>query len=116
MTNETEQQSYRGVKCLYCCQPIPISPLIASIEAETDDIEMTPLKHLKCQVFNLRCVACGKEKPYKIGEIPELEGAPAILVPRAEPTSEYFYQLGNTARLGGGRGQIQPGLLFPSAL
>jgi len=98
MTQEIEQQSYRGVKCLHCTQPIPISPFVASIEAEVEDEETTPAKHWKCQVFNLRCVACGKEKPYKIGEIREFEGEPPTITPRTEPASAYFHQLENRSR------------------
>ena len=87
MTQEQLQQSYRGVICLHCKNPIPISPLVASIEAERP--EVTPGRHQKCQVFHLRCAACGKEKPYKIDEIREFEGSPVTESSRAQPTSTY---------------------------
>jgi hypothetical protein len=98
MTQETAQQSYRGVRCLHCKNPIPISRLVASIEAETPANETSPARHQKCQVFHLRCAACGKEKPYKIGEILEFEGTPLAGMPRAEPTSTYLGELGNKSR------------------
>lgn len=98
MTQDAVRQSYRGVICLHCKQPIPISPFVASIEAELPASETTPLRHQKCQVFNLRCAACGKEKPYKIGEILDFEGSPATGTPRTEPASTYLRQLGSRSR------------------
>jgi hypothetical protein len=98
MTQEQMQQTYRGVLCLHCKNPIPISPLVASIEAELPVNESTPGRHQKCQVFHLRCAACGKEKPYKINEIVEFEGAPIIRTPRAEPASTYLLTLSNRSR------------------
>jgi hypothetical protein len=99
MTQNTERQYYRGVLCLHCKQPIPISPLVAGIEAEFKASETTPLRHQKCQVFHLRCAACGKEKPYKIGEIVEFEGAPVTRASHAEPASAYLRQRGNRSRV-----------------
>lgn len=98
MTQEMVQKSYRGVTCLHCKHPIPISPLVASIEAELPASETGPVRHQKCQVFHLRCGACGKEKPYKIAEILEFEGAPVSGAPRAEPASTYLRELGNRSR------------------
>jgi hypothetical protein len=98
MTQEKVQQSYRGVSCLHCKNPIPISPLVASIEAEHSIHENAPSRHQKCQVFHLRCAACGKEKPYKIDEILEFEGAPVTAIPRAEPASAFLRELSNRAR------------------
>jgi hypothetical protein len=94
MTQEAEMQSYRGVVCLHCRQPVPISPLVASIEADLHAKETTPRQHQKCQVFNLRCAACGKEKPYKIGEILEFEGTPVTPTTAwAMPASAYLSPL-----------------------
>ena len=98
MTQATMQQTYRGVICLHCSNPIPISVLVASIEAERPANEATPGRHQKCQVFHLRCGACGKEKPYKIAEIVEFEGTLVTETPRAEPASTYLSALRNRAR------------------
>src|ERR1700676_4389976 len=98
MTQEQVQQTYRGVLCLHCKNPIPISPLVASIEAELPADEKTPMRHQKCQVFHLRCAACGKEKPYKIGEILQFEGEPVTGTPRADPASAYLPGLGRRSR------------------
>ena len=98
MVQETVQQSYRGVCCLHCKHPIPISPLVASIEAEAPLNESSPGRHQKCQVFHLRCAACGKEKPYKINEIVEFEGTPITVAPRAQPSSTYLIGLSDRSR------------------
>jgi hypothetical protein len=97
MITETEQQHYRGVLCLHCSQPIAISPLLASREIELYSNETTVPKARKCQVFNLRCPACGKEKPYKIGEIRGFSGA-AREIPRAMPAPAWSPLLGNKAK------------------
>jgi len=73
MIQDNGQQSYRGVKCLHCAQPISIPSIVASIEAEFRAGATDPQRLQQCQVFNLRCVSCGKERPYRIGEILEFE-------------------------------------------
>jgi hypothetical protein len=98
MTQNTERQYYRGVCCLHCKAPIAISPLVAGIEAEFKASEAAPPQHQKCQVFHLRCSACGKEKPYKIGEILEFEREPVTGAPGAEPASAYLRPQGDRAR------------------
>src|SRR6266700_3623907 len=98
MTQDTAQKSFRGVKCLHCKQPIPIPALVARTEAEPPASETMPGRHQKCQVFHLRCSACGKEKPYKIGEILEFEGEPTDRTPRAQPTSRRLRELSNRTR------------------
>jgi hypothetical protein len=98
MTQATEQECYRGVTCLSCKQPIPIPRLVASVEAEFLRDRETPVAGLKCQVFHLRCRACGKEKPYKIGEIREFEGTPIIVRPRVEPHSERSRELNEKSK------------------
>src|SRR6266436_9973721 len=98
MTLEKMQETYRGVSCLHCKNPIPISPLVASIEAELRTNETTPARHQKCQVFHLRCAACGKEKPYKIDEIREFEGSPITESSRAQPASTYLRRFSDRSR------------------
>jgi len=96
MTQEQLQQSYRGVVCLHCKNPIPISPLVASIEAESP--QATPGRHQKCQVFHLRCSACGKEKPYKIDEIRQFDGSPVTELTYSQPRSSYPRELTSRSR------------------
>ena len=85
MTEDMEQRSYRGVKCLYCKKPIRVSPLVLRIEAELKCCDTMP-KRLRCHAFNLRCAACVKERPYKIAEILQFEGPPATFVTRDDPS------------------------------
>ena len=96
MNSVTERQSYRGVTCLHCKKPIAISPMVASIESGTQAEEASPRK---CQVFHVRCVSCGKEKPYKIAEIIEFEGTPITRKPQTYPASPYFSPLANKTRV-----------------
>lgn len=86
MIPEIQQQHYRGVLCLHCGHPIPISPLVASREAELPGNKATGPQERKCQVFNIRCAACGKEKPYTTSEIREIPGATTETL-RAMPSS-----------------------------
>jgi hypothetical protein len=99
MTQETQNDSYRGVQCLHCEQPIPIPPLVASIEAEIHKIEATPLRHRKCQVFHLRCMACGKERPYQISEILLIEGMPSDGIPQVDPSSAHSHEVQSKFRV-----------------
>jgi hypothetical protein len=98
MTQEQIQQSYRGVVCLHCRNPIPISPLVARTESELSANDAAPQRDRKCQVFHLRCVACGKEKPYKIDEIREFEGTPITEASGAQPASSYPRGFGDRSR------------------
>jgi hypothetical protein len=95
MTQDTGQRAYRGVKCLICFKPIAISVFMASVEADLRADETTPPRNQKSQKFNLRCVSCGKEKPYKISEILEFTAKPLAVSPRAERTSTNLYELEN---------------------
>ena len=98
MTQDAGQRSYRGVKCLYCLQPIAISVFMASVEVELRVDGTMPPRYRKSQEFNLRCGSCGKEKPYKIGEILECETKPLTVTPRADDASTNLYELGNRSR------------------
>ena len=86
MISETETQHFHGVRCLHCSQPIPVSPLIAGMRAELVSAEPAAARHQKCQVFHVRCVSCGKEKPYKVSEIREFPRLFAE-VPRSAPSA-----------------------------
>jgi hypothetical protein len=92
----TENRRYRGVECLHCKQPIQISLRIARNEVEQEN---TTAQHEKCQVFHLRCPACGKERPYKISEIQEFESAGVI--PSAGPSSMSAH-FGSTSKAANG--------------
>jgi hypothetical protein len=82
MSQDPEPKRQYAVICLHCRQPIPIPQIMVELQRK----ETKRLREGKCQVFNLRCVKCGKEKPYKIAEILEVEAA-AAGIPRVEPAS-----------------------------
>lgn len=79
MMTEADKQSYLGVRCLSCRQPIPVpSILAASISAaEQQNSFLAHEEHDR--VFSLRCRSCEREKPYRASDVVEFEGAP---VPR----------------------------------
>lgn len=66
------KQSYRGVLCVSCKQPIPVPAIVVAMEAETNDEE----QHVR--VFNLRCRACEKEQPYRSTDIVDFDGTPRM--------------------------------------
>ena len=80
MNQQAVQQSYRGVRCMSCRQPIPLPTFLietdSRIRAEQADEHST-------RVFSLRCRACELEKPYNTTEIQDFEGQPRMRGHRA---------------------------------
>jgi len=72
MTKQAEQPTFRGVVCLHCKAPIPVPPIVGSLQLAGS--EGTESSQRKSQVFNIRCPQCHKEKPYRTREIVEFEG------------------------------------------
>ena len=66
---QATKESYRGVVCGTCRQPIPLPALLQDRDF-SDDSESAP------RVFSLRCRACEKEKPYSASNVVEFEGTP----------------------------------------
>jgi len=79
MIEMMEKQSYSGVLCKSCRQPIPAPTVVGEAAADIDAASQ-PLP--KASVFNLRCRACDKERPYRRSDIVIFEGAPR---PRTMP-------------------------------
>jgi len=96
MTIETEHPTFRGVKCLHCKEPVPVPAIVWSLRLATS--EVTDPRTEKSQVFNVRCPACHKEKPYQTSEILEFEGSPDQIVRPANPTSVRWYPQNGMAR------------------
>jgi hypothetical protein len=78
---ESPAQSYRGVRCLTCTQPIPLPAILASIDFEAE--EKDPDVSVRCRVFSLRCRSCEREKLYHAHQVETFEGAPKPRVSRA---------------------------------
>lgn len=88
MSQDTKVHHYRGVLCGYCRQPIPLPGIIDRLAGREDD-STAPPRERGAHVFNLRCRACEKEKPYRPKDITEFEGTPRPRFSRsrtAEPT------------------------------
>jgi len=81
MTTQADKQSYLGVRCLSCRQPIPVPPiLVGSIYAAEQE------EHDR--VFSLRCRSCEREKPYRASDVVEFEGEPVPRVSRVRSHGE----------------------------
>ena len=78
MTTSTEHQTFRGVVCLHCKASIPVPPIVGNLQSSEDG-------QRRSQVFNLRCPACHKEKPYRTREIVDFEGTPQAISPLDGP-------------------------------
>jgi len=87
MTQEPKTQHYSAVLCRCCRQPIPLPAIVVSMthasRASDPKLEDDPAS----RVFTLRCRACDKEKPYRVGEVVQFEGVPRPRVTRARTKS-----------------------------
>lgn len=76
MVAEIVKQSYRGVLCMSCRQPIPLPEIVIRMEVHSDAKVSEAASDQHGHVFSLRCRACNREKPYRSSDIVELEGTP----------------------------------------
>jgi hypothetical protein len=83
MTQDAITQSYRGVRCLSCRQPIPLPAVVANMELPTQTEASDAQKPKHNRVFSLRCRSCEREKPYRATDIIDFEGTPKPRVSRA---------------------------------
>ena len=91
MTLETERPTFRGVVCLHCKEPVPVPAIVESPKPITG----VEAKTGRSQVFNVRCPACHKEKPYRTSEILEFEGSPhQVLRPMSSTSVRWHAQEG----------------------
>ncbi len=86
MNLETVRQSYRGVRCLSCRQPIPLPAILTNMDSTLGGRDAHSAHELPTRVFSLRCRACEREKPYRASEIMDFEGTPRTRVSRSRPT------------------------------
>jgi len=78
MSHEGVVEHYRGVLCGYCRQPIPLPGIVERLTTRDSGF---PARG--AHVFNLRCRACQKEKPYRRDDIAEFQGTPRPRFTRA---------------------------------
>jgi hypothetical protein len=83
MTQDVTKQSYRGVRCLSCRQPIPVPAILANAVSPTDANESETPTRRHDRAFSLRCRSCEREKPYRVSDIVDFEGTPKPRVSRA---------------------------------
>ena len=88
MMTRTDKQSYLGVRCLSCRQPIPLPSIlvdsVSAAEQEDSSFSYAPYN----RVFSLRCRLCEREKPYRASEIMEFDGAPMARRSRLRSSGE----------------------------
>ena len=75
------KQQYRGVLCLRCHQPIPLSPFAAaknvvSEKRESSSRDEFAVRSFTVSSFTLRCRVCEGEGPYTALEVIDCDGTP----------------------------------------
>jgi hypothetical protein len=76
VTTTQAKQTYRGVLCFHCRQPIPLSASGVRREKDITNQEASDLDDFAPRHFTLRCRACHKEGFYTPTEVIDCEGAP----------------------------------------
>jgi hypothetical protein len=93
---ETERQQFRGVVCLHCKAPIAVPAVVGKTGGAQPG--GTESSQGNSQVFNLRCPACHKEKPYWTREIVNFDGTPGLTVPPVQPASVRTFRQGEIGK------------------
>ena len=75
MIAEAKQQ-YRGVLCIHCREPIPLSPSAERTEKQFDDQGSSGIDEFAVPSATLRCRVCHGEGVYKHSDVVEIEGTP----------------------------------------
>jgi hypothetical protein len=64
-------KNYRGVPCIWCSEPIAVSPRVASFQDELESEQANPPYK-----FVARCKLCERENIYSIMDIQTYDGEP----------------------------------------
>ena len=84
MSPDAVQQSYRGVRCMSCRQPIPLPTILIEIDSRLRGLTAGNAEEPATRAFSLRCRACEREKPYRMSEIVDFEGEPKTRASRSQ--------------------------------
>lgn len=88
MVHEATKESYRGVLCRWCRQPIPVPGIVAAVHSAHGK-GASQNDEMNARVFHLRCRACENEFLYQTSDIREFEGRPRTRSSRGYPTVSY---------------------------
>ena len=102
MNLEAVQQSYRGVRCLSCRQPIPLPAILTKMDSTLSDEGSHSAHEHPTRVFSLRCRACEREKPYRASDIMDFEGLPRTRVSRSHVVHPKSRHSGSHSRTANG--------------
>jgi hypothetical protein len=91
MIEEVKSQSYSGVLCRSCRQPIPLPTVVRASSAAANE------EREEARVFNLRCRACDKERPYRRSDVTIFEGTPKLRTTPRPPSSLHAKKLTRAA-------------------
>jgi hypothetical protein len=77
------KQQYRGVLCLHCRQPIPLSSFAASKECgfkerEASSCDESTVRSFTVSSFTLRCRVCEGEGLYTALDVIDCDGTPKL--------------------------------------
>ncbi len=78
MIAESERQQYRGVLCIHCRQPIPLSASAARKEKELESAEPSEMNEHTSRTFTLRCRVCHGEAMYTKSDTIDCDGSPRV--------------------------------------
>jgi len=78
MIAEASKEQYRGVLCIHCRQPIPLSASQVRKEKEMRESELNEVTELRSSSFNLRCRACHGEATYTPADTIDCDGTPRV--------------------------------------
>jgi hypothetical protein len=101
MTEGVPKQSYRGVQCMSCRQPIPLPPIVITLVVPHPGEDGSRTASTE-RAFTLRCRACNRERPYRSVDIVEIEGAPRARVSYLRGSQRIRHQQGGLSRAANG--------------
>lgn len=96
------KQTYRGVLCIHCRQPIPLPTNASRRAVEPEGREPSKAHDNEPRVFTLRCRVCQEEDLYTQSKFIDCEGTPRIRVSRSPKTSPLPKESGDLSRAANG--------------